>query len=181
MVETTIGQQHGIQRVFAGMTERRVAEIMHQRHALSQILVQLQRAGKRSRNLRDFDGVGETRAIMVAVRADEDLRLVLQAAKSCRVDDAVTVALEFGTRQASLFRKKTSARGPWIRGENRPLAASETQCALVYDHASTCCLLWPALPLVSAIDLFIHPSYLSQRSAQSIIAALTAFTQAIDR
>ncbi|KVK54765.1 hypothetical protein L906_14725 [Agrobacterium sp. TS45] len=35
--------------------------------------------------------------------------------------------------------------------------------------------------LVSAIDLFIHPSYLSQRSAQSIIAVLTAFTQAIDR
>ncbi|EGL63751.1 hypothetical protein AGRO_3824 [Agrobacterium sp. ATCC 31749] len=31
--------------------------------------------------------------------------------------------------------------------------------------------------LGSAIDLFIHPSYLSQRSAQSIIAAWTAFNR----
>ncbi len=138
VVKPAIGQQHRIERVFAGMAERRVAEIMHQRHAFSQILVQLQRAGQSAGDLRHLNGVGKPRAVMVSVGADEDLRLVLQAAKGCRVDDAVPVTLEFGTRQASFFRKQTPARRPWIRGENRPLPTSETQCALVYDHASTC-------------------------------------------
>ncbi|QTK78444.1 hypothetical protein AT6N2_C0560 [Agrobacterium tumefaciens] len=146
MVEAAIGQQHRIQRVFAGMAEGRVAEIMHQRHALGQILIQLQRTGERAGDLRHLDGVGETRAIMVAIGADEDLRFVLQAAKGCRVDDPVTVPLELGTRQASLFGKKTSARRPWIRGEDRPLPTSETQCALVYDHASTCYFPRPRRP-----------------------------------
>jgi hypothetical protein len=123
---------------------------------------------------------------MVAVRADENLRLVFKPAKGRGVDNAVPVALELRARQAPLLGKKTPARGPWIRGENRPLATSETQCALVYNHSSTCTVLWPGLPLTRSpwpltIDLFIHPSYLSQRSAQSIIAAKAVADIAIDR
>ena len=43
VVETAIGSHAGIERIFARMTEGRVAEIMRQRQRLGQILVQAQR------------------------------------------------------------------------------------------------------------------------------------------
>ena len=54
----------------------------------------LQRGGDGARNLRHLHGVRQARAEVVGVAAGEDLRLVLQAAKGARVDDAIAVALE---------------------------------------------------------------------------------------
>ena len=44
------------------MAKGRMAEIMHQRHRLRQILVAAQRPCQRPRDLGDFDGVSQPRA-----------------------------------------------------------------------------------------------------------------------
>ncbi len=63
------------------MAERRVAEIMHQRDGLGEILVAAQRPGQRAGDLGDLDRVGQPRAVVIALMRDEHLRLVLEATK----------------------------------------------------------------------------------------------------
>ena len=84
----------GVERLLAGMAERRVAEIVGQRQRLGEILVEAERAGDGARDLRHFEAVGQPGAVMVALVIDEDLGLVLQAAERGRMDDAVAVALK---------------------------------------------------------------------------------------
>ena len=104
-----------VQRLLSGVGERRVPDIMGQRQGFGEILVQLQDVGQGARDLRDFDGVGETVAEMVGQAGSEDLRFGLQAAKGTGMNHAVAVALEsvavgmfgFGVLPppASLYRK----------------------------------------------------------------------------
>ena len=89
----------GVERVFAGMPERRVAEIMAERDSFGEVVVEPQCAGERARDLRHLDGVGEPGAEMIALVIDENLGLVGEAAERGRVDDPVAVALEFGARR----------------------------------------------------------------------------------
>ena len=84
VVEAAAGRHLLVQRVLAGMAERRVAEIVGQRHGLGQILVAAQRPRQRARDLRHLDRVGQPGAVMVAFMGDEDLRLVLQPAEGGR-------------------------------------------------------------------------------------------------
>ena len=79
------------------MTEGRVTQVVRQADGLDQILVAAQGAGDGATDLRDFDGVRETGAIVIAFVVDEDLRLVFQAAEGGGVNDAVAVTLEGGT------------------------------------------------------------------------------------
>ena len=67
---------------------------MRQRQRLRKVLVKLQHAGQGARDLRHFDGVGETVAEMVRQSGGKDLRLRLQPAEGARVHHAVAVALE---------------------------------------------------------------------------------------
>ena len=78
------------------MAKRCMAKVMSQCDALCQILVELQCTCNGARDLSDFDRVGQTGAEQVTLVIDEYLCLVLQSAKGCRVDDAITVALELG-------------------------------------------------------------------------------------
>ena len=48
----------------------------------------------RARDLRDLECVREARAVVVALRREEDLRLVLQPPERFRMDDAVAVVLK---------------------------------------------------------------------------------------
>ena len=93
MVEAADGLHGLVQRVLAGMAERRVAEVVGQREGLDQVFVQVERAGHRARDLRDLQAVRQPRAVMVALVVDEDLRLMDQPAERGRMDDAVAVAL----------------------------------------------------------------------------------------
>jgi len=86
-----------VQRVLAGVAERRMAEIMRETDGLGQILVQLQGVRNGARDLRDFDGVREPGSIQVAFVIDEHLGLVDQAAEGGGMHDAVAVALVFRT------------------------------------------------------------------------------------
>ena len=83
-----------VQRLLAGMGERRMPDIVRQRQRLGQILVQLQDVGQRARDLRDFDGVGQAVAEMVGQPGREDLGLGLQPAEGTGMNHAVAVALE---------------------------------------------------------------------------------------
>ena len=102
-----------LERILAGMTERRMAEVMGEAQRLGQVLVEAERAGDRAADLRDFEAVGQPNPVMVAVGRDEHLRLVPQAAEGDRVDDPVAVALEDVARPAragSVFGMKAAAR-----------------------------------------------------------------------
>ncbi len=94
MVEAAERGQAGVERALPGMAERRMAEIVRQRQRLGEIFVESKPAGERAGHLRHFKGVGEPRAVMVALVEDEHLGLVLEAAEGGRVDDPVAIAAE---------------------------------------------------------------------------------------
>ena len=83
--------QQAVEDVLARMPEGRVAEIVADRDRLRQILVQAQGPGHAAGDLRDLDRVRQPRPEMVALVGNEDLGLVLEAAKRPRVDDPVPV------------------------------------------------------------------------------------------
>ena len=86
------------------MAEGRMPQIMRQRQGFGQILIQAQKPRDGPRDLRDFNGMGQPRAEVIAFVIDEHLRLVLQAAKGGRVDDAVPVPLKGRPRIATRLR-----------------------------------------------------------------------------
>ncbi len=134
VVEAAIGQQHLVQRVFAGVPEGRVAEIVNQRHAFGQILIQLQRARQGASNLRNFDRMRQARAVVIAVLSNEHLRLVLQSPEGRRVDDPVAVTLEFGARRARPLFIEPASRCPRVRRVGGLFSITETQCMPVDRH-----------------------------------------------
>src|ERR1035438_7120285 len=95
VVEEVVMAAHGgVQRPLARVSERRMANIVHQREGFHQINIQMERGRDGARDLCNLDGVRQTGAKVVRVAPCEDLRFVLQAAECPGMDDAVTVALE---------------------------------------------------------------------------------------
>ncbi len=92
VVKAAEGGKTFVERPLAGMSKRRMTEVMGESQRLSQVLVETKRAGERARHLRDFQRVGEPRAVVVAFIEHKDLSLVLEAAKGGRVDDAIAIA-----------------------------------------------------------------------------------------
>ncbi len=82
------------QHPLAGVAERRVAEIVTERDRLGQLLVEVQHLGDGAGDLRHLQRVRQARAVVIAARREEHLRLVLQPAKRLGVDDAIAIALE---------------------------------------------------------------------------------------
>ncbi len=107
--EAAKGLHLGIERVFAGMAERGVAEVMREANRLGEVLVEAERARGCAGDLGDFEAVGQPRAEMVALVIDEDLGLVLQPAKRRRMDDAIAVALKRRTHLMLRLRVEPAA------------------------------------------------------------------------
>src|SRR5262249_29897530 len=82
-----------------------------------EVFVQPQRPGNAARNRGRLERVGHARAVVVAGRVDEDLRLTLEAAERLRVEDAVPVALERCPEPAVVFLAQTAARLVRAHGE----------------------------------------------------------------
>ena len=76
------------------MAERRVTEVVAERDRFGKVLVEAERPRDRPRDLRNFKRVRQPGAVVVALRGDEHLRLVGQAAERLAVQNAVPVALE---------------------------------------------------------------------------------------
>ena len=98
------------QRTLAGVSEGRVTEVVTEGYRLRQILVELQRPCKRSGKSADLQRVRQSRAVVVALRTEEHLRLVLQAAKRLAVRDAVNVPLKAGAYAAFGFVHRPACR-----------------------------------------------------------------------
>ena len=103
--ETAERAHQVVQRAFAGVPERGVAEIVCQAGGLDEIRIDMkirrqvfiplkQIAADRPANLGDFDGMRQAGPIEVILPDRKDLGLRLQAPESGRVDDAVAVLLE---------------------------------------------------------------------------------------
>ena len=104
-------RKHLVERLLARVAERGVAEVVPERDRLGQILVQPQGPGDGAGDAGGLERVREPRAVVVALRVDEDLRLVLEAPERLAVDDPVAVALERRPEPAFLFlRMRTPAR-----------------------------------------------------------------------
>ena len=85
------------------MRERRMPQIMRERHSLRQILIHHQGACQRAGDLRHFQRMGQARTVVIPLVIDEHLRFVFQAAKRAGMDHAVAVALERRTVLAFRF------------------------------------------------------------------------------
>ena len=83
-----------IDDALAGVAERRVAEIVAERDRLGELFVQPQHLGDCPGNLRHLERVRQARAVVIAGRREEHLRLVLQPSERLAVDDAVPVTLK---------------------------------------------------------------------------------------
>ena len=116
------------------MAEGRVAEIVHQRHRLGEILVATQRPRQRPRDLRHLDRMRQPCAVMVAFMGNEYLRLVLQPAKGRRMDDAVAVALERRAGRALHLVEQPPARLGRIAGIGRARPIAEPDVAKLTCH-----------------------------------------------
>jgi hypothetical protein len=120
------GVRQGIrQRIFSGMTERGVPDVMGKAQRLGQILIETKHPGDRSTYLGNFETVSQADAKMIAIGCDKHLCLVPQAPKGNRVNDAITVALKRGPWTASFakgFQMLPSLAGGRIAcvGRSRP-------------------------------------------------------------
>ena len=95
--------QDAVERRLARVAERRMPEVVAEPDRLGQILVQAQRPRDAARDPGRLERVGHPGAEVVAVRVDEDLRLVPEPAERLRVDDPVAVALERRPQAARLL------------------------------------------------------------------------------
>jgi hypothetical protein len=91
------------------MAKGRVAKVMGQGERLGQVFIKAKRAGERPGDLSDFETVGEANAEMIAIGGDENLSLVAQAAKGAAVDDAVAIALKYGSGRGCRLRVEAAA------------------------------------------------------------------------
>ena len=108
--------EEGRERLLAQVPERGMPQIVAQRDGLGQILVQPQGPGGRPGDLGHLERMGEPDSVVVALRRDEDLGLVLEAAEGLRVNDAVAIQLESGPEGIGLLFS-LSALG--LRGKHR--------------------------------------------------------------
>ena len=101
--------QRLVQSVLPGVPERRVPGVVPEPDPLDEVLVEPQRARDDARDRRGLERVRHARAVVVALRVDEDLGLSLQPAERLRVHDPVAVALERRSDAARLLVALASA------------------------------------------------------------------------
>ena len=111
------GVERVVERLLAGVTERRVAGVVAEADRLDEVLVEPQRAGDDPRDRGRLERVRHPRPVVVALRVDEDLRLSLQAPERLRVDEPVAVALERRADAARLLGLGAAARLERAHGE----------------------------------------------------------------
>lgn len=87
-----------------------MTEVVTERDRLGEVLVETERPCDRARDLRDFERMGEARAVVVALGGDKDLRLVFETSERLGVDDAVAVADELGAHRARREGSDPAAR-----------------------------------------------------------------------
>ena len=122
--------QQPVERLLAGVPERRMAEVVPEADRLRQVLVQPQGARHRARDAAGLERVREAGAVVVALGRDEDLGLVLEAAEALRVDDPVAVALEGGAQAAGgSSRSRCAGYERVASGESRSISSARIRAS----------------------------------------------------
>ncbi len=109
MVEAALVREAAIERMFAGMSERWMAEIVCERAGLSEVLIKAKGARERPRDLGDLKGMGEPRSIVVTLVVDENLSFVGEPAKGRRMNDAVAIAAKIASCCARRLASEAAA------------------------------------------------------------------------
>src|SRR5215213_2965628 len=131
--------QTRVEHLLARVAEGRMAEIVAERDRLGEVLVQPERASDAARDPARLQRVREPGAVVVALRRDEDLRLVLEAPEWLRVHDPVAIALErramVGVRLGLLADRGVRAHGE--RGQRlfEPLHPLTERCSGQLRHS----------------------------------------------
>ncbi len=135
MIEAAVRSHQFVEDILASVAKRRVAKIMRKRQRLGEIVVEAERAGKRARDLTDFERVGESGAEMVALVRNEDLRLVGEPPEGRAMDDAVAITLICRARWRMRLRDQPSAASCRIGGVWRAQGdASESRRKVASCH-----------------------------------------------
>jgi len=107
----SVGAQGVIKRLFAGMTEGRMPNVVHQRERFGQIGVQPKSRRHGARDLRDFKCMGKATAKVVAGhfagRACKHLRFSSQAPERACVQNAGAIASKRSTVGVKSLRMHT--------------------------------------------------------------------------
>ncbi len=120
VVTEALGEEAS-EELLTDVAERRVADVVAEGHRLDEILIEPERDGHRAADLAHLEDVREARAVVVADRREEDLRLVLRAPERLAVDDPVAVDLEGGPCRRGLFRAVPPRGGRSRRGRRQEL------------------------------------------------------------
>ena len=83
-----------VQHVLADVAERRVPDVVPKPDGLRQVLVEAQRPRDGPADAGHLERVRQPRAVVIALRRDEHLRLVLEPPERLAVHDPVAIALE---------------------------------------------------------------------------------------
>jgi hypothetical protein len=95
MVKSVAELAHAaIEFLLARVRKGRMTDVVGKRERLCEVLVQRQRNGNGSGDLRDFDGVSEAVAEVIGEALAKDLSLAFQTAERAGVNDSVAIALE---------------------------------------------------------------------------------------
>ena len=119
MIEAAVRSHEFVEHILASVAKWRVAKIMRQGKRLGEIVVEAERAGKRARDLTDFERVGEPGTEMVSLVRNKDLRLVGEPPESRAMDDAVAIALKYRARWRMRLRDQPSAASCRVSGVRR--------------------------------------------------------------
>src|SRR5215470_15589209 len=112
VIEAAVVGQTAVKRALAGVTERRMAEVVRERGGLGEILVETERTGERAGDLGHLKRMREPRAVMVALVEHKHLSLVSEPPEGVGVDNAVTIAAKVTPRGARGFRIEPAAPRP---------------------------------------------------------------------
>ena len=99
-----------VERSLSRMSERRMPHVVAEADRLGQVLVQPESARNDPRDPGRLERVRHARAVVVARRVDEDLRLPLQPPERLRMQDPIAVALKGRPDRAGLLVELPAAR-----------------------------------------------------------------------
>jgi hypothetical protein len=135
VLEAAVRLHEVVQHPLAGMTERRVAEVVRQRHGFGEVAVEAQRLGDGARDLRGLHRVREPSPVVVALVVYEHLGLVLESAKRGAVDDPIAIALERHAKRVLGLAMDTASAGNAVHGVRRQQLALERRELFPAKHA----------------------------------------------
>src|SRR3989338_9988614 len=104
VIKSSVMFHKDIEFILSRMSECRMPYIMRKRERFRQCFIQSQSSCYCARNVTDFNGMRKPGPVVIAFMIQENLCLILETAKGCRVDNAVTVSLKIRTEFGRGFR-----------------------------------------------------------------------------